>query len=128
MNKVTKEFNFNVPLPPESEKIIAQWREEKKKEKRKKEKAWARVRIVLKFAENAEKKIWIKLLNNKYFYENLNLNFSLQNKKLQKNKPFKDSMKENCKICLFWNENLLLIIWEMKKNWNLEFLILKRKV
>ena len=32
-------------------------------------------------SENAEKKIQIKLLNNKYFYENFNLNFSLQNKK-----------------------------------------------
>ena len=38
---------------------------------------------MFEFAENAEKKIWIKLLNNKYFYENLNLNFSLQNKQQQ---------------------------------------------
>ena len=36
-------------------------------------------KISIKF-ENAEKKISLKLLNNKYFYENLNLNFSLQNK------------------------------------------------
>ena len=33
--------------------------------------------------EDAEEKIQIKLLNNKQFYENFNLNFSLQNKKLQ---------------------------------------------
>ena len=38
---------------------------------------------MLKCAENAEKKIWIKLLNNKYFYENFSLNFSLQNKQFQ---------------------------------------------
>ena len=34
-------------------------------------------------AENAEEKISIKLLNNKYFYGTFNLNFSLQNKQLQ---------------------------------------------
>ena len=34
-------------------------------------------------AENAQKKNWIKLYHNKYFCENFNLNFSLQNKKLQ---------------------------------------------
>ena len=33
--------------------------------------------------EKTEKKSSIELLNNKYFYENFNLNFSLQNKKLQ---------------------------------------------
>ena len=33
--------------------------------------------------ENAEKKIWIKLYDNKYLYENFNSNFSLQNKQLQ---------------------------------------------
>ena len=38
---------------------------------------------LFEFAENAEKKIWIDLLNNKYFYGNFNLNFSLQNKQLQ---------------------------------------------
>ena len=32
--------------------------------------------------ENAEKKIWIKLYQNKHFYGNFNLNFSLQNKQL----------------------------------------------
>ena len=41
------------------------------------------LRDLFEFAENAEKKIWIKLLNDKYFYENFNLNFSLQNKQLQ---------------------------------------------
>ena len=34
-------------------------------------------------AENAEKKIWIQLWNNKYFYGTFNSNFSLQNKQLQ---------------------------------------------
>ena len=40
---------------------------------------------IFEFGENTEKKIWIKLWNNKYFYENFNLNFSLQNKQLQTN-------------------------------------------
>ena len=44
---------------------------------RKGENLWKFVEV----AENAEKKIWIKLLNNKQFYENFNLNFSPQNKK-----------------------------------------------
>ena len=39
--------------------------------------------VSVEVAENAEKKIWIKLYDNKYFYENFNLNFSLQNKQLQ---------------------------------------------
>ena len=34
--------------------------------------------------ENEEEKFSIKLLNNKYIYENFNLNFSLQNKELQR--------------------------------------------
>ena len=34
-------------------------------------------------AENEEKKIWIKLYDNKYFYGTFNSNFSLQNKQLQ---------------------------------------------
>ena len=38
---------------------------------------------MFEFVENAEEKIRIKLLNNKQFYENFNLNFSLQNKQLQ---------------------------------------------
>ena len=38
---------------------------------------------IFEVGENEEKKIWIKLWNNKYFYENFNLKFSLQNKKLQ---------------------------------------------
>ena len=35
------------------------------------------------FLKTQRKKISIQVLNNKYFYENFNLNFSLQNKKLQ---------------------------------------------
>ena len=38
----------------------------------------------MEIAENAEEKISIELYDNKYFYENFNLNFSLQNKQLQK--------------------------------------------
>ena len=39
--------------------------------------------ILVTVVENAEKKISIQLLNDKYFYGNFNSNFSLQNKKLQ---------------------------------------------
>ena len=49
-------------------------------------------------AENAEKKIWIKLYHNKYFYGTFNSNFSLQNKQLQqinKEKPKKRKKREN---------------------------------
>jgi hypothetical protein len=40
-------------------------------------------------AENAEKNIWIKLYDNKYFYGTFNSNFSLQNKQLQQTKQKK---------------------------------------
>jgi len=45
----------------------------------------------VEIAENAEKKIWIQLYHNKYFYGNFNSNFSLQNKKLQQLKRKKKS-------------------------------------
>ena len=38
---------------------------------------------IFEFVENVEENIWIKLYHNKYFYENFNLNFSLQNKQLE---------------------------------------------
>ena len=47
-------------------------------------------------AENAEKKISIQLYDNKYFYENFNSNFSLQNKQL---KQFQLELRGQ-KICL----------------------------
>ena len=50
--------------------------------------------VFVSVAENAEKKIWIKLMNNKYFYENFNLNFSLQNKKLQHLFEFAESAEK----------------------------------
>ena len=44
---------------------------------------WKQKTIFVSVAEKAEKKISIQLYDNKYFYENLNLNFSLQNKQLK---------------------------------------------
>ena len=48
------------------------------KEQTHKQKPW-----IIWVYENAEKKIWIKLYDNKYFYGTFNSNFSLQNKQLQ---------------------------------------------
>ena len=55
--------------------------EKRKEQKRKKQKFFLFFSF-FEVAENAEKKIWIKLLNNKYFYENFNSNFYF----LQENK------------------------------------------
>jgi len=50
------------------------------------------------FAENAEKKIWIKLYDNKYFYGTFNLNFSLQNKQLQQMFEFSENTEKKISI------------------------------
>ena len=63
-------------------------------------------------AENAEKKIWIQLYDNKYFYENFNSNFSLQNKQLQHIFPIK---------------NFSFILSDLKKYYLLSFLKTQRK-
>ena len=71
--------------------------------------------------KNAEKIIWIKLWNNKYFYGNFNLNFSLQNKKLQQMFEFVENAEKKIWIKLLNNKYFY-------ENFNLNFSLQNKKI